>query len=304
MIGPVGQASYRRHSILVASPAAITPTLSGIELVTNGNMEAGDPPTGWNAINDAVLAAATDERTGGVGTHSLKIARSNGGAWPVAYQIITTVVGTWYLFSAWSKRVDCDSTYPYVTGDIDIDAIVDTSTAWHNRIATSRATGTTPLVRLGVAANGADGNYGLFDDISVQAITLPSTLGDTVTLTGVNFSAEVSTALSTVTPVGAMLCIDDPANPQNFVLPYHDTTMAYLVKCVAGVYSVVASGAITYVSGGRIGATRTGNSWQLWYNGAAVDTSKTISDAGIIGNTQHTWWSTYAGNTFRNFRMW
>ena len=37
------------------------------------------------------------------------------------------------------------------------------------------------------------------------------------------------------------------------------------------------------------------------YNGAAVGTQQTITDAGIIDNTYHGCFSTYEGNTFSHF---
>lgn len=79
-----------------------TPTLEG-DVVTNGNMETGDPPTGWNAGAGAVLDGVADERTGGAGAQSMTV--TNGAAnYGNANQTITTVVGKWYQLTFWIKR--------------------------------------------------------------------------------------------------------------------------------------------------------------------------------------------------------
>jgi len=43
---------------------SVAPVL-GSEELSNANMEAGNPPTGWDAAGGATLSAVADERTGG-----------------------------------------------------------------------------------------------------------------------------------------------------------------------------------------------------------------------------------------------
>jgi hypothetical protein len=84
---------------IVSNRLVITPEL-GEELLTNGDMETGDPPTGWSGSN-SVLSQYAEERTGGAGSKSIKIASS--GVYPSAYQNITVSTSGWFVFSAYIK---------------------------------------------------------------------------------------------------------------------------------------------------------------------------------------------------------
>ena len=44
-----------------------------------------------------------------------------------------------------------------------------------------------------------------------------------------------------------------------------------------------------------------GNNVSAYYNGTQVGTTQTVSDAGIVSNTRHGLFSTYAANTFAGY---
>ena len=94
---------------VVSGKAVNTPTLGG-ELVVNGNMESGSPPSSWTALS-ATLSAEADERPGGSGTKSLQVARNGGTA--NAYQIIGNKVasGEWVQYRVWHKRINAAQAY-------------------------------------------------------------------------------------------------------------------------------------------------------------------------------------------------
>ncbi len=78
-----------------------SPKLGG-ELIDNGNMEDGDPPTGWTSVNDTISSAA-DERTGGEGTKSLEFERKVSA--DRARYSKTFSEGRLYKYSVWLKNL-------------------------------------------------------------------------------------------------------------------------------------------------------------------------------------------------------
>jgi hypothetical protein len=162
--------------LLQVTCPAITPTLSGVELVTNGGMETGNPPTSWDISNAATLAGVADERTGGAGIQSLEATRGTGN--PVASQAITTAIGTWYLASGWLKNGTATELTFKVNGPVlgDVNCAVVSVTTWTQRKIAFRAvdaSGMTMQSRVvGVATN-----TGRFDDHSIQALVAASLYG-------------------------------------------------------------------------------------------------------------------------------
>lgn len=75
----------------------------GAELVTNGNMETGSPPTGYSST-EASMASVADERTGGSGTKSISIAYISiiGRVYPT---FTAPGVGSIVKLSCWGKFV-------------------------------------------------------------------------------------------------------------------------------------------------------------------------------------------------------
>ena len=75
----------------------------GADLVTNGNMETGSPPTGYSST-EASMASVADERTGGSGTKSISIAYISiiGRVYPT---FTAPGVGSIVKLSCWGKFV-------------------------------------------------------------------------------------------------------------------------------------------------------------------------------------------------------
>ena len=288
------------------SPTAGTAIIGGDTL--NGNMETGDPPTGWSAGGGTVIDGVADERTGGMGSQSLDVARA-GSNYPSSGRSCTTVVGTWYLFTAWKRNVDStggislqlsdDSTGAWFSGDA-FSAVTD----WAQVIAVARAEGTAAQVVFDVDATGdPNGVSGRGDDV----ILAPLTLSDLISGADYGYSdvlVNADLAVTAGTQAGVVACLDDLATPANFLLAYHDGTNAHLEKCVAGTYTSLISTAAAYGAGRTIRIIKDGNQVDLFYNNAKIGATQTVNDAGIISNTIHGTFSTYVDNRVDNFEVW
>jgi len=167
---------------------------------------------------------------------------------------------------------------------------------------TGRVGGTSYLYLARTTAGGASDTV-IVDDYSFKALTLSTTLG-TVYDKHADYLAEVAPTLTAGTQAGLMLNIDDDSNPANFILAYHDGTNAHLDKCVAGTYTSLINTAATYSAGKRLVVIKDGTSVTLYYNDAKIGATQTISDAGVKDNTKHSWFSTYASNSFAEFVIW
>lgn len=106
--------------------------------------------------------------------------------------------------------------------------------------------------------------------------------------------------------IGLVVRLDSTSNPQNFLLALISRAngRAKLVKCVAGTFSdVIASTVTAYVAGAQLRVIANGTSVSMFYNGAQVGTTQTVSDAGILNNTLHGMFGTYEGDTLDNFTV-
>lgn len=141
----------------------------GSELLTNGNFETGDPPTGWG-LGLSILSSVADERTGGSGSKSMNIAR-NGGTPYYGQENITITSGAWHEFSGWYRNVDSSvGAYIRLAGGPDIAAPTISSTSWKQYRTAHRRTATSIIVR-GYGSGVVDGQSARADDFSLKKIT-------------------------------------------------------------------------------------------------------------------------------------
>ncbi len=141
---------------------------AGPELVTNGNMEQGNPPTGFSA-NGAALSASKDAHSG---SQSLSIvASTNLGR---ATQTIPVKPATKYRFSFWYKCTPGGGQYMYVYlnqpgSTLYADAKNDdTWTQWRGTFETPKELLAMATVSLGFC--GWPDKEILIDDVSVTEI--------------------------------------------------------------------------------------------------------------------------------------
>jgi len=137
------------------------------ELITNGDMETGSPPSSWTGNNATLITESIIKHSG---SQSLKVKKTGDNS--VAYQNITTVVGTKYKVTGWvyapaggaadTFGINVGTTIgsSLLGGDL-VKGVVDT---WVSLELFFTATTTTTLLQLSVESNNND--FALFDDIS------------------------------------------------------------------------------------------------------------------------------------------
>lgn len=149
----------------------------GSDLVVNGNMETGSPPSSWTPNASASVSAAADERTGGSGTQSLQLIRVSSGS-NYVQNSATVTQHKIYQGSCWLKNVDASvGVGVFSNGDTagfyggtggsgyySGTAWIKTKRLWRN---------TTAGVNIRIWINtGADGQSGKADDIEVKEVTV------------------------------------------------------------------------------------------------------------------------------------
>lgn len=274
---------------------AITPVL-GVELLTNGNMETGDPPSNWTPIN-SVLSSVAEERTGGAGSKCLSIARAGSNFFD-ARQSGITAAGDYVQMSGWFKKVDAAQTFFQLynmNGATLLGSIGGlTDATWTQKNLIGRAIDTAVRVQLREYSTGADGVKNYCDDVSLKVVTFSSML------TRLGTHAKSGTFQCTPTVAVGSICglVFNFINENNFAMIVVDRTngdTAKLVKRVNGTYSAdVITGAVVYGDGKLLKAIVSGTSYSLYYDGTQVGTTQTISDA--LGQEVYGF-NTLAGNT-------
>lgn len=272
-----------------------TPSL-GSELIANGNMETGSPPSNWSALNASISAGTGRSGTG----QSLVTTNSTPGSFGHTYQVISIANGKWAMLSAWGRRITTEAqvrVWLSGFGGLLYSIPAYTSPSWTSQFITFRAGATTQIAHTNFATGS--GLQSEIDDVSLVELTLSSLLSLHPSSTPDVF-AGIDITVVAGTQVGLALNWDSSSNPQNGVIAYHDGTNCKLEKCVAGVWTTVVSAAATYSANARIVVSKIGTAYRLYYNNALVG-SGTISDAGIINNTLHGLFSTNSSNTLDNY---
>jgi hypothetical protein len=101
---------------------------------------------------------------------------------------------------------------------------------------------------------------------------------------------------------GLVMNVDDPDDPQNFVLAYFDGINRYcLLKYVSGTVTEVEITINTLFVGGYMKLIRDGNDVSFFYGNTKIGSTQTISDAEIVDNTYHGVFSTHPGAQLDEF---
>lgn len=277
--------------------AVNTPTAGG-EIVVNGTMEAD---SNWNNFS----TPATNERSniqahaGTYSRHFIQDAAYEG----VNSDAFSVVVGTWYCATGWIYRTDIGADYDSTIMSFRqaIGTVLATATykgsrnAWKQLTATGRAAASVATGLIAFYTGTATGQC-YIDDASVKPLTL-ATLLASIDASNANVVASINITFDADSAVqaGLVLCLDSAASPDNFILVYysrHDGKIYIDKKTTAGGYANVAATTTTYSAGATLQVTKSGTTVTVVYNGSAVGTPATISDAGIISNTLHGLFST------------
>ena len=148
----------------------IKETLSS-EMVTNGNMETGNPPTSWNPSGGCWATGTNDERTGGSGIQSINIG-STYNTWVAPIPVSTLTGGKLYRISSWLKAVPSyNSTTGVIIANSSYQTVTSSSytgTTWQKSILHFVAPSSTFSY---LTLSGNTPRYGQYDDVSIKEIT-------------------------------------------------------------------------------------------------------------------------------------
>ena len=139
----------------------------GSELITNGDMETGDPPDGWGALNGASLSRVADERTGGAGSYSLNVVKDSANLSVYQSSLAGLELGRLYKLSAWCK---CITSGAGLRIDSGLVSMVFSGTSWAQEAIYSNYVLAVPAIYFYVQGESR------FDDVSAKALTdIPAT---------------------------------------------------------------------------------------------------------------------------------
>lgn len=291
-----------------------TPSTVGAELVTNPGMEgiyvAGVAPN-WTLVRGIPVEYVIDPH-GGVS--SQQVGNPAGNSSYVLSTAFTATNGEWYDFYCWCKNVAGVGGTVYVQGPATYIGTVNNFSAavWGEVHQTGHARETSNLFywKIFSATHAvADTNRNAWDDFHCIQLSRPS-LFLTVE-TGVNnltLEADLTFA-SSLRPSGIVMCLDNPANPQNYIhlivsKGAGGSVNLILEKCVAGVYPApLIDQIIAYGAGKQVKLSKTGTTVKAYYDGVQVGADQVIADAGIISNTKHGLFGSATVNKLDNVGM-
>ncbi|MFH0924245.1 MAG: LamG-like jellyroll fold domain-containing protein [bacterium] len=213
----------------------ITPT----NLVTNGDMEIGDPPTGWTAYASAILDGVADEKNGGSGTQCMQF--TIGTHVTPVYRVVTWEVGKLYKISGWVKNVSISGSglnlyaqYPYSRSS---NSASKNWTYKYFYITPSN----TPTSVVGVSTSGSGGQQGKADNILAQKAALSlQTLYSPILLTNnesTGTSVTIELANTQDLTIGDRIEIEDDDNWETTTITAVTLNTSITVNTLANFYT-------------------------------------------------------------------
>ena len=261
--------------------AARNSPTAGAELTVNGGF---DSDTTWIKGTGWSIAAGVASCDGS------QVAASN------LYQNNSIVAYTFYLVTF------TVSNYAAGSVSMNIGGFISSSPRSSNGTFTQIIKTLTSNGRIYIVANSTF--VGDIDNVSIKPLTLSELFATVNRANKSNVTAQVEATTTAATQAGIVICLDNAANPANFIVGYHNRTKAYLEKCVAGTYTSLISSTAAYAAGGIVKVIKSESSVDLWYNGNKIGATQTVSNTGIVSNTIHGIFDTYAGtNRLDNFSL-
>lgn len=273
------------------------PTL-GSELLTDGEVEIWSSSTDLTNWSEIVAGSSTVNQESTIkhgGAYSARLDVDASTGFTGIYQASTIPKDAWILCDFWARASASGKIGRVSLGTYIYD--VSLTTDWVNYKVSLRAPSANQNITWNRGAPSASSSL-YFDDLSAKVVSVDDTVAvRDVSLTDVKI--KVSASRIAGTQVGCVGWVDDYSTPSNFIIAYLDGSGRIVVdKCVAGTYTnILAATAVTYVAGALIElwGYRSGADLKIQarYNGANVGAELTVSDAGIVDNTQHGAFSTY-----------
>lgn len=298
--GGIGPTAIKRRSGL-AAPVPV----AGTELLTDTSLEAAYVAGLCSTLlvsGTPTVAESADARTG---SKAQQFIGNNDTQQRIRIPLPSMADGTWYRCGVYAKRtigIAGDVRIKSYNGAFDLPGRTIDSAAYALYELTHRKAGSSDF-KLCEKFSGVGGNSDtiVVDDMSTVALTL-SSLFSTRIYASADCDLSAAVTRTAGTQAGLVARLDSATSPANFVIAYLDGGVNVKVdKCVAGTYTNVISGAVTYAAGRVLRLVCNGNDVSAYYNGTQVGSTVTVSDAGIVSNTRHGLFSTYASNTFSGY---
>ena len=233
--------------------ATNTPTQGG-ELVTDGGMENWASATDLTSWTESPAGASTVNREGTIknsGSFSVRLDISAGNESAAVSQTVT-YPGGWLVVSMYVQGTVGKKYRLFIEGIYNFD--VSLTADFVKKVVVVR-TGANPSIAMNRFTAASSSIY--FDDFSAKALTL-STLFSSVSVSVADVFASAAVVVTAGTQAGLVVNLDSTGSPANFVICYHDGTNVKLEKSVAGTYTTVFSGAVTYSAGAALRVHKTG----------------------------------------------
>ena len=275
----------------VSGGKAINTPSVGAELLTNSDFSAwtGDDPDGWTVVGTEDAGSYVTESSG-----KARIV-SDGDLIGLTQSALTA--------NHWYKTT------------LSITAVAAGAVALNPSalmvVSFRSSTGTQILTTVATAASFIINRSGGVTDVTVDdASAKELTFNELVSLSDIS-TADVMAGVSLVNGSGYLCGLalnwDSASSPANgvicaLVLADGVSSRVALLKCVAGVWSLVSLTIVTYSAGARLVVQKSGTEYRVYYNDALV-TAQTISDAGIVNNTLHGLFSTDASNVLNDLTI-
>jgi hypothetical protein len=284
--------------------ATITPT-ENTERVANGDFESWASPTNANSWTEQIAGTSTvNQETTNFhgGANAVRYSYDGSGSQARVFQSTTAPNNTWCITRYWARGGDTVPQVNFAGTGIGLNSNPNRSltTSYQEFLANGLTTVVNPQIFPDSAGTVANKTV-YYDDISIKDLTLASMFALRSSLLSTNVVVKATPTIVVGTFAGVAACVDSTSAPANFLLGITDAGTARLYKCVAGTYTLLKSGNITYSAGATIEIRKVGTTVGLYYNNVQVSTDATVSDEGIISNTYHGIWAGYGGNSFNSF---
>jgi len=292
--------SYIGSWNIVSNKLVGIPVVTGSNLLTNGDFETGNPPTGWTAAGSNSIAQNADVRPGSPGANSALVT-VGGSAYAVSRVVYGLTAGRFYRTSYWGKR---GSNTQF--GVSTFEPLYENNTSWAEKSAGNISGGTAITAYL----LGSTGTFYADDYEFKQLVT--SNLFAVRDFAKSNVDISVKVTRSDNDYGGIVIGVDDITTPTDYItvgINSYDASAVgsvytlKVVKVVGGVYTLLLNTSITYVADQVLRVVKNGAAIKVFYNGIQIGDDLFASDAGIVNNTKHGVFSTGSTNSFDDFQF-